>query len=271
MKLRFPLLHRPEKSFKTLPVIAQKGGAVLIHRPGGLLSVIKGVVLFPEIILQNPQLSPESRKNLPVLTLPHPAEGRNPLSAGALGLIRSIHRRQPLGKKGDIHCLSCCFSFFSLSLLQRPDIRFQLHLNQTQRIHLTGRIHEGQQVIIPPVLRDISQVSPYRLRCIVCKKLQDNAEHPAFPQSLPDIPGKEENLHRQVPVLGKGPDKPVKNHLLTGMAHTAHRPKQIQAIRKGRPIRRCTILRIRSVRFHLQHIQHRSTSSVSFQDTGLHK
>ena len=157
----------------------------------------------------------------------------------------SVHRRQPFGQKGNRLAFFC-----------GPFVRFQLLLEERNCLFFTRSAQQFQQIIIPAIVRHQGQIF---LGCFRGKKgqpMEDDPEHPPFSQAPPDIPGKEQGLQGQVPVLPIGRLEKPEDFPFGTVAQSTDRSKQIQARRACAGISQGPVLRSGPIDFFLQQSCH---------------
>ena len=131
MKPRLSTRHALQESLVALRIVAPKSLAVLEHRLGRLLRIIKAVVLRAQIILDDPDAAPQTHEHLSIFRLLHPERRRQMTRLGTCFPRRCVDGRQPLREKRNI-----------LPFLRRAEIAFQLLANQANGGRLQGRAKE---------------------------------------------------------------------------------------------------------------------------------
>ncbi len=225
------------------PVTAKECLAIFQHGLGGLLRIREGVILFPEVILQDPDPAAQPGESLAVLSVGH-VQGAGNLPGHGHGLgVGGIDGGQPLGKQGGPLCRAC-------------QILLELAADQLQRILPAGSIQQGQQVVVAAVFADQVDILQEGLGLMPGKPAQDGSEYLPLPQTLPDVPGEEQDLHGQIRIFRIGHGEPLGDFLLRGMADGTDGGKQVQTVGLGACIGCCSVFGTGQIRFLFQKAKH---------------
>ena len=241
VQLSFSSGYLAQECLIAFTIVAIERFAVLEHGLGGLLGIVKGIVLHAEAILNDANTLAEFYQGLTILSIIHTEVAGNPLGTqDSLG-IGCINGRQPLCQQADI-----------VSHIHSVQICLQLLLDYKQSVLLTGSTHKAQQIVPTTVLCNVGNVLLGRSRLVLCKPLQAHTEHLSLAKATAYIAGKEKSLHCQVGIFSEGPDKAPQDLLFARASQCADSREQIQAIRIGCCMRNSTILSIGAIHFIFQ-------------------
>ena len=143
MKSLSPARHALQERLVALRIVAPEGLAVLEHRLGRLLRIIKAVVLRAQMVLDDPDAAAQTDKHLSIFRLLHPERCRQMTRRITRLARRSVDGRQPLREEGDRLFLPCGTQVF-----------FKLRANQADSGSLQGRIEEDEQIVPATVSRN---------------------------------------------------------------------------------------------------------------------
>ncbi len=160
--------------------------------------------------------------------------------------VRGIDGRQPLGEQG----YGAAFDgelgavFFETAADEREE-----------RIGASG-VEERQPVIAAAELRNEAEIPDDGIGRFFRKRAQRNAEDAALSDAAADIARVEEQLHRQIRLLGIGAQKPQSDLLLGSIAQGADGGEQIEAFGPGRAERCGTVLGACPAGFFFEFLEH---------------
>ena len=219
---------------------------VLQHRLAGLLAVVEGVILFPKVVLDDPDMPAKDTEALAVGLFSDSERlddfPRQPYRFSA-GRVR---RRKPFREKGNIIQVAETVCSAVMEELPRENIHGSL---------LTVSVQQAQQVVPPSVLGHQPEILLHGLRLPHSQFLQNGAKDFPLSQAAANISGVEEDLHRHFPVLRESAEETVQNILVRPIPQRADGREQVQAVALRRQMRRCAVLGHGVVRLMLQIVQ----------------
>ena len=136
-----------EDSVHTYSETLKEGFAVLEHGLGGLLGIVKGIVLLPEIVLDDADSLTELRQHLAERGIVHSKKAGDALChADGIG-VGCVDGGQPLGQQAHIVTHIHCYIVLA-----------QLILDQVQGIFFACGTHQSQQVIPPTIFCYVGKI-----------------------------------------------------------------------------------------------------------------
>ena len=233
----------------TLTVVTLESPAVFEHGLGRLLGVVEGIVLLPEVVLQNTDSGTEPGERLAVIALSH-SEALDQKLGQANGVgIGGVHRRQPLGQQRD----------FALTV-DRSKVRLELLFQKNKRGLAAGRVQQHENVVPAAVFRNIGEITDDGLGLVGSKPAKQGPENTALAESAADIPAVEENLHGEIRVLRIGTEETLGNLFIALTAQRADGCKKIQAVPAGGAEGDGAVFGISLISFFFQEFQHGKAS-----------
>ena len=219
---RLTALDSAEVCLIALAVVPDKRLAVLEHRAGCLLGVIKGIVTLAQTVLDDVGVLPQRRQRLPVLLF-RQIKCRRDLPAVCTGLRRGgIDRRQPL-----------CQQRNRLAALHSGAVRIQLCADDRQCVRLACRAQQRTQIVVTAVFCNHPDIPADSLRLVLCKRLHCDPEEPALAEAAAGITDIKQDLHRPGRILCVGTDHGSGDVIFRRGAHPASTEEQIQTVRSG--------------------------------------
>lgn len=199
------------KCFVPIAIISHKCLPILEHGLGGLLGVVKGVVFFAQVILDDANLRAQGTQRFAVLGVVHTQRPGNALCHADNILIGRIDRGQPLGQQRH-----------RLASLQGGTVSVQLLFDELQHLVLAGRAHQGQQIIAAAILRDVLDVFLQGSRLVAGQPLENGTEDATLADAAPNISCEEQSLHGQIRILGISTEEPICDLLVAFSAKAAN-------------------------------------------------
>ena len=139
-------------------------------------------------------------KGLAILRIGHSKIAGDALCFANRLCVGRIYRRKPFRQQGHL-CV-------------RRKVGLQLLANGTQSVLFTGRADERHQIVITPKLRDQLDILAQRLRSVLGKPIDNNAEHPALTKTTANIAPEKQNLHSNIRILRICADKASDDFLI---------------------------------------------------------
>ena len=245
VQLRLAPLHLLHESAVALAVVAPEGPAVLEHGLGGLLGVVEGVILLPQVVLQDPDPGAQTHQRLAVVPV-RQAEGPGDLLCQRHRLrVGGVHRGEPLAQQGNV-----------AALLQGGQVRLKLLLQQGESRLAAGGVQQHQHIVPAAVLRDVGEISHHGARLVEGEPAEDDAKDAPLAQAAPDVPGEEQDLHGQIPVLRIGLHEALFDLQIALPSQGADGGEKIQAVLPGAAVGQGAVFGIGFVCDSLQEFQH---------------
>ena len=123
---------------------------------------------FQVTMLHDADFLSQLYKGLAILRIGHSKIAGDALCFANRLCVGRIYRRKPFRQQGHL-CV-------------RRKVGLQLLANGTQSVLFAGRADERHQIVITPKLRDQLDILAQRLRSVLGKPIDNNAEHPGSPR-----------------------------------------------------------------------------------------
>ena len=234
-----------EKFIVALSIVAAKCLTVFVHSAGALLLIIKGIVLFSEVVFDDPDAVAKRNQSLSVFGITHLQILRNSLCLFYSIRIGSVHGREPFCKQRNL-----------AAVFEGVDILLQLSLDDLKHGFFTLGSKERKQIVKATELGNVFKIFQDAFRLMVGQPVHDNSEYTPLSETAPDVTGVKQNLHGSIGVFRVRSDKARYYFFVTLTAQCTDGSKKVKAFRTGALQCYCTIFGKRHIRFIFYVFQH---------------